>query len=90
VEFSEDISPLIAGLRPRIEGLAFDPAAKTGAFNFRGQPVVIDANKIAIHNIEGEQDARALIEWLNGLLNDFEVSQSRHTPGLYKQVKRKR
>jgi hypothetical protein len=52
----------------RVEGCSYAQGQHIAAFNARNLPVVLEANKITIYDVENEEEARRLMEWLSNIL----------------------
>jgi len=68
IEFPGDISPIMPIIGKQVKGCGFNPEAHLAAFNLKGNPVIIEANKITIYGIEDAKAAKTILEWMKETL----------------------
>ena len=78
IEFSQDISPMMAELSQVIEGCAYSPLAKVVAFNVSGLRVVADAHTLTVYGTEDEGTVRAIIDQIRKFFKETGSQGSRH------------
>ncbi|MGQ9674855.1 MAG: (Fe-S)-binding protein [Chloroflexota bacterium] len=68
-ELSDDISEVFPYLNAVMSGARFNPAGRSLALQYQGHRVVLRPRQAAISNVENEDEARRLLDWLVEVIN---------------------
>ncbi len=66
-------------LERQLKGCTYSSTGPIAAFNHDDHAVIVEANKITIYNSESAMEAQAMVEWLNGFLEDSKKNNPEKT-----------